>query len=398
VVANHISTLRLEMQQELESLLSWWMDFMVDEENGGFYGRRGGHNQLFPQADKGIILNTRILWTFAATANYTGNVSYQKIAERAFAYFPRFWDDEQGGVFWMLDHQGNPNKKRKQIYAQAFAIYALAEFHTLTENPKALRLAQELFQLIEKHSRDAERGGYLEALGPNWEPIEDLRLSEKDANEAKTMNTHLHLMEAYSKLYRITQNKAVGKALKDLIQLFLERFIDPQTGHLQLFFDENWEPRSGSISFGHDIECSWLLMEAIELVEDKHLHERGEKTAFFMADATFQNGLDWDKALINEKQENGQLDREKVWWPQAEAVIGFWNAWQLSGDLRYQKAAFQVWHFIKSFLRDKSQGEWFWSVDEKHIPNLSEDRAGPWKGPYHNVRMCLEILQRTENH
>jgi len=387
--------LKRELKAELESLLSWWMFHMADLENGGFYGRMDGRGKRFPKANKSIILNTRILWTFAAAARLTKKPAYKKMADRAFRYISTcFLDSVEDGVFWMLDFRGNPIQTKKQIYAQAFAIYAFAEYYLLTKNKTALNHAKGLFQLIEKHSSDKKRGGYFEAFSSNWQGLEDLRLSEKDQNAAKTMNTHLHILEAYTMLFKAKSDRDTRVALERLIECFLEKFIDKQTGHLKLFFDENWNPKSDSISFGHDIECSWLLVEAAGVLGEKKLEERVVQTALKMADVTLREGLDRDGGLFNEASPGGIVDTDKHWWPQAEAVVGFWNAWQLSKEVKFQQAAMRSWVFIEDFLRDENHGEWHWRVNRHGKPILSEDKAGPWKAPYHNGRMCLEMVKR----
>ncbi len=387
-----------EFQAELEAILSWWQLRMVDTDNGGFYGRIDGYNQLHPEAEKSIILNSRILWTFAAAARHTHDFGHKKMAERAFQYLLKhFVDPLEGGVFWMLNYRGEPVNTKKQIYAQAFTIYALSEYYLFTQNQQALETALEIFWLIEKYSFDKHTHGYLEAFSREWQDLADLRLSEKDANAAKTMNTHLHVLEAYTNLYRASPTEAVRLALKKLIECFLERLISPKTHHLHLFFDENWALQPSRISYGHDIECSWLLWEAAEVLEDKSLQKLVEPITVGMARVAFEEGLDTNNGLNNETSPNGDKDRDKHWWPQAEAVVGFYNAWQLSGETCYQKLALDCWGFIKKYLKDKSGGEWHWRVDSAEQPVLNEDKAGPWKAPYHNGRMCLEMIRRLQS-
>ncbi len=386
-----------EIEAELAELLTWWQDHMIDAKKGGFRGRIDGWGRAIPDADKAVILNTRILWTFSAAASDTGEERYRKTAERSWAYLvDHFIDDVHGGVFWLLDANGRVIQSKKQVYAQAFAIYAFVEYHLLTGNPQALLFAQDIFSLIERYSFDPVHGGYLEAFDRAWQPLDDQRLSDKDANEAKTMNTHLHLLEAYTNLYRVGQQPEVKEKLMALIHLFLEKFIDPTSGHLHLFFDEQWQLKSDIISYGHDIECSWLLVEAAALLSDRDLRDRVHQVARQMAASTLEMGLDKDGALHNERMEN-HLDTDKHWWPQAEAVIGFWNAWELTGQALFQRAAYECWAFIKGHLKDEECGEWHWRTDRDGKPILAEDKAGPWKAPYHNVRMCLQILDRIRN-
>jgi len=401
-LAYHIDTtvdvkqFKSEVREELIRLLDWWTHEMSDPDHGGFYGRRDSSGLLDPKADKAIILNSRILWSFSAAGNLMPTEAYPQMADRAFVYICRHFIDEQaGGVYWMLDYTGKVVEARKQVYAQAFTIYAFAEYYDYTKNAQALAAALGLFELLEKYSLDASKEGYLEAFNRNWKPIADLRLSDKDANEAKTMNTHLHVLEAYTHLFRVSKNEGVGLALKRLVQCFLDRFVDPASGHLHLFFDENWNLKSDVVSYGHDIEASWLLMEAAELLADPSLLQAAEFFALRLAQATLVEGLDETGGIFNEMHKDGTLDDDKHWWPQAEAVIGFWNAWQLSGEEAYQKAAWQTWAFIKQSIMDEEQGEWHWGRTADHQLMLEEDKAGPWKAPYHNSRMCIEIIKRT---
>lgn len=387
--------LKNEFEQELQNILHWWSTHMVDEKNGGFYGRIDGRGNLHPEAAKGAILNTRLLWTYAATANATGNIEYRRLADRAYNYFcEHFWDDLEGGVFWSVDFWGNPVETQKQIYAQAFAIYALSEYFDLAQKGKALEQATELFWLIEKYSRDQIQNGYLTAFARDWSPVDDIRLSEKDANEAKIMNTHLHVLEAYTSFYRIYPFTALQEALQNSIHLFLDHFYIPENGSMHIYFDENWVPKGHDISFGHNIEASWLLWEAAEVLGDKNLLARARPVCQHMAQAVQQKAVDEDGAILYEADPNGLKDTDKHWWPQAEGVIGFWNAWQLTGEEKFAEAALNCWGFIKEKLLDKEQGEWHWRTDRCGIPILTEDKAGPWKAPYHNSRMCLEMLKR----
>lgn len=396
-LAQRLNNWREKLGRELEQILHFWSSQMVDNVEEGFYGRVDGEGQLYPQAEKGIILNSRILWTFAATARQTKNADYALLAVRAYQYLLRyFWDDKYGGVYWMLDHRGNPVNTRKQVYAQAFAIYAFSEHYRLGKEQACLEKAKQLFNLLERHSRDQERGGYFEAFARDWTPIEDLRLSEKDANEAKTMNTHLHILEAYSNLYRVAPFPELELALRHLIRMFLDHFIDRATGHLRLFFDENWWLKSHTVSFGHDIECSWLLHEAAEVLGDEELLEEVTEASLQMAEVTVQKGLDGAGALMNEAEPDGHLDTDRHWWHQAEAMVGFFNAYQLTGKEQWIQHALNTWAFIQRYLKDSASGEWHWRVDDEGRVCREEDLAGPWKAPYHNGRACMELIRRIE--
>lgn len=391
-----LSQLALSARQELTGILDWWLQKMPDHEHGGFYGRIDGEGNLHPTADKSVILNARILWTFSAAARQTGRSAYKDIADRAYRYLlDYFWDPANGGVYWMLDYKGQPSQDKKQVYAQSFALYALSEYYQLTNNPAVLEKALTLFELMERYSLDKMRLGYFEAFSRDWQLIADLRLSDKDANEAKTMNTHLHVLEAYTNLYRVAPTKQVETALKGLIVLFLDKFIDPQTAHLRLFFDENWNLKSDEISFGHDIEASWLLCEAARVLGKTSLIKKTNNAAVYIASATLREGIDTrDGGLFyTATPHQGITNPNKDWWPQAEAVLGFLNAWKIDGAPHFLEAAQRSWAFIEQNLLDAEHGEWFWALAPDGRPDTWNDKAGPWKCPYHNGRACMEIMQ-----
>lgn len=392
-----IDTTRLkgEFHQELYNILDWWSSHTVDEKNGGFFGRIDGYGKLYPKADKGAILNARLLWTFSAAARSTGKAILFQLANRAYNYFnEHFWDGLEGGVFWSVDFQGNPADTQKQAYAQAFAIYALTEYYSLTKKREALDKVEEIFWLIEKYSFDQEKNGYLSAFGRDWSHIDDIRLSEKDANEAKIMNTHLHILEAYTNFYRVHPSAALRDSLNNIINLFLTRFYNPGNGSIHIYFDEDWTPKGHDISFGHNIEASWLLWEAAKVLANKNSLSQVRPVSIHLAESVLKSAVDEDGGLLYEASANGLKDTDKHWWPQAEAIVGFWNAWQLTGEEKYTNAAIHCWSFITTKLVDMEQGEWHWRTDRTGAPILSEDKAGPWKAPYHNSRMCLEMLKR----
>ncbi len=377
------------------NILPYWQKKMIDEEHGGFYGQIDGNDNIVAKADKGVILNTRILWTFSSAYLNTKDPVYQQTADRAYEYLKtHFIDEENGGVYWMLNHEGNPKETKKQVYAQAFAIYALAEYYKITEDKDVLMLAIELYNLLEEYSLDKEFGGYLEAFDKDWNLLEDLRLSDKDQNEAKTMNTHLHVLEAYTNLFRVWQDEKFEASLASLIELFMEKFVR-HDGHFHLFFDEKWNLKSEDFSYGHDIEGGWLLHEATEVLGNETLRKRAEAFAINMTNAALE-GLDSDGGLMNEGNAAGVHDRTKHWWPQAEALVGLVNAYQITEDEKFLETARQVWNFIQVKIIDHVNGEWHWMVDADGVVSTDEDKAGPWKCPYHNGRAMMELMQRLK--
>lgn len=389
------NTLKQELKRELTgNILPFWLDNAIDHAGGGFLGHINFHGTPVPEANKGSILNARIMWTFAASYREFEDPAYLWAADRAFCYFmDNFVDGKYGGVYWELDYQGNPVNTKKQIYALAFAIYGLSEYYRAIGKKAALDQAIALYHDIEQYSFDRERNGYFEAFSRDWGKAEDLRLSEKDQNESKTMNTHLHILEAYTNLYRVWKDSALKQQLINLVELFIEYFINSE-GHLNLFFDDEWNLRSDLISFGHDIECSWLLQEAAEVAGDNRSMEKCRELAVFIAEQN-QSGLDKDGGLYYEYfPSEDRWDRDRHWWPQAEAIVGYYNAWQLSGRKAFLDNAITTWRFIQKYLVDASAGEWYWSVDESGNPRQDEQKAGFWKCPYHNSRACLEIIKR----
>lgn len=384
-----------EFDNELKSILNYWATKTVDEKNGGFYGALDNENQIAPNAPKGAILNARILWSFAAGYNYNQDQTYLNLAERNFNYFKdHFIDQEMGGVFWSVNYLGNALDTKKQIYAISFAIYGLTEYFKAGINQQALDLAISLFNDIEKHSFDKENGGYLEALTRDWKEIGDLRLSDKDANEKKTMNTHLHILEAYTNLYKFWPDANLKSKIIHLLEMFDRHILDQNTNHLVLFFDEKWKSNYNIVSYGHDIEASWLMLEASEVIADEKLIDHFKNLAVKIANVSAE-GIDADGAMIYELAvDNGHQISERHWWVQAEALVGFLNAYQLNSDEKFINQFLAIWDFTKKHIIDHKDGEWFWGVNKDFSLMQGEDKAGFWKCPYHNSRACIEVVNR----
>ena len=391
-----INQLRNEMRSELENnILPFWMNKMEDNEEGGFYGQITGEDELKPEASKGAILNARILWTFSSAYRLLKKPEYLETATRAKRYLiDRFYDPQYGGIYWELDYKGNPLDTKKQIYAIGFAIYGLSEYARATGDEEALAYAQQLFDVIEQHSFDSEQNGYVEALTRDWQPIEDMRLSDKDENEKKTMNTHLHILEPYTNLYRVWKDERLERQLRNLIEVFITRILDPQTGHLNLFFEEDWTNKYRIYSYGHDIEASWLIHEAALVLGDPEVLKRIEPIIIRIAQAA-DEGLNPDGSMIYENfLDKQKIDRELHWWVQAENVVGHINLYQHFGNTEALDTAARCWEFIKTKLIDHEQGEWHWSLLPDGTVNRRDDKAGFWKCPYHNGRMCMEVIER----
>jgi mannobiose 2-epimerase len=397
MLKSRLVQLKQEVKEELiNNILPFWMTKMIDTKEGGFCGKMDGYGHISNDADKGCVLNARILWTFSSAYRVLMNPDYLKTAERAKEYLiNHFIDKEYGGVFWLLDHKGKMKDGKKQIYAQAFAIYGLAEYYRVTNDRTCLDIAIGLFRLIEKYSFDKKLDGYLEAFTREWGAIEDLRLSDKDANEKKTMNTHLHVLEAYTNLYRVWKDDLLKKQLRGLINIFTDKMVNTRTYSLNMFFDEEWNDKTDLVSYGHNIESSWLIYEAALVLGEESIIRKTKEICVKIAEAS-KEGLMTDGSMIYEKFfKTGHIDTDRHWWVQAETVLGFLNAYSLSGKEEYLDLSLAAWKFISDHLIDRQNGEWYWSIDKNMQPNLKEDKAGFWKCPYHDSRMCLEIIERN---
>ncbi len=383
-----------ELTNELKEILAFWMENTIDEVNGGFIGEISGVGEKHPEAEKGAVLNARLLWTFSAAYNFNKDPKYLKMADRAYRFLiDHFWDKENGGVFWSLDSKGIVNNSRKQAYAQGFAIYGLSEYHKASANVDSLKYAQELYQLIEKYYLDSKDGGYIEALANDWTVMDDMRLSPKDANEPKSMNTHLHIIEPYANLYRVWPDAGLKKSIQHLLDVFYNRIINQETSHFELFFDYDWTVKSSIVSYGHDIEGAWLLTEAAEVIEDEEWLQQMREVAIRMVDVTLEQGADKDGSVFYEK-EGSHLDSDKHWWPQAEAMVGLLEAYHISKQELYLDAFSKVWYFVLNQLKDKTNGEWFWKVSIEGEAGTDMPKVGFWKCPYHNSRALIEAVTR----
>ena len=379
------------LDTECHKIADWWMTHSVDQLHGGFFGEIDAKANPVIAANKGIILNTRILWFFSEAAFTYEKAEYRQIAKRAFDYLVTFFDDKQhGGVLWELDYQGKCLSGKKQTYAQAFAIYALSAYYRLTGDESALDKALAYFELLEQHAIDQEYGGYFEAFSQDWQPLDDMRLSDKDLNFPKSMNTHLHVIEAYTSLYQICQKSQVGKALESLLTVFEQHIILKPSMHLSLFQSVDWQDCSPAFSYGHDIECSWLLWEAVKVLNQPALSHKFKAVVLGMAEVCLNQAIGHHGQICDQFTFADQLTHsDSFWWVQAEALVGFLHAYQLGGDEKFKQAAENVWQFIQQQHIDHEYGEWFWlalcdqdAVDDNY-------KVGFWKGPYHNGRTMM---------
>ncbi len=397
--------LRREVLDTVENnILRFWLDNMVDYDYGGYYGQMTGTGTLVPTANKGCILNARILWTFSAAYRVLHKAEYLVAATRARDYIiDHFIDKDYGGAYWAVDYQGTPIDTKKQFYALGFVLYGMSEYARATGDSTALTTAIDLFHTIEQHAKDPIHNGYIEAMSRDWQPLSDMRLSELDENFPKSQNTHLHIIEPYANLYRcLTEQQhsgdivlEVAAALRNLINIFCDKILNGETHHLDLFFHMDWTRAAGQLeSYGHDIECSWLLHEAALVLHDATLLATVEPIVKLVAQAS-EKGLNSDGSMTHEANvTTGYVDRHRHWWVQAEAIVGFYNLYQHFDDTRAYAIALRLWDYVKDNIIDYDRGEWYWSCDEHGQRNTTDDHAGFWKCPYHNSRMCLELIER----
>lgn len=392
--------LKQELGRQLEveltgNILPVWMKYLPDRARGGFYGAMTNSWQIRDDVPRSAILCARILWTFSAAFRRFAMPSYREIADWAYAYLIGvFGDDEYGGVYWSVDKDGAPVMAHKHHYAQAFAIYGLSEYYRATRQAESLAVAQELFDLLEAHAFDSTHGGYIEGSRRDWRALDDMRLSEREINCRKSMNTLLHILEAYTNLLRAWQDASLMEQHRGLLQVFAAHVIDPETGHLRLFFDDDWRSLKRADSYGHDIEASWLLWEAAACHDDPALHAQIRELALRLAEAVHREGRDADGSVFYEGNPEGLLDDGKAWWVQAEAMVGFYNAYQLSGRAHFAEAAWDCWDYIQQKVVDRTHGGWYKQLDRAGNPDFEHFKAGPWDCPYHHSRACLEMMTR----
>ena len=383
-----------EIKEHLvNDLIPFWQG-LKDEENGGFYGYLSYDLKLDKKAVKGCILNSRILWFFSNAYMVLGDPSLLESAAYAYQFLKEHCvDDEFGGVFWSLTYDGKPEDTTKHTYNQAFSIYALASYYDASKNPEALEIAWKLYDLVESKCKDEY--GYLEAFTRSFEPEENDKLSENGVIAEKTMNTLLHVFEAYTELYRVTKEEKVAKQIRFMMDIIKDKVFNKEIGRQEVFFDRTWNTLIDLYSYGHDIETAWLVDRGLEVLDDEAYTNMLSPITKIITENIYNRAY-IDHSLVNES-ENGVVDTTRVWWVQAEAVVGFLNGYQKQGDKKFLDASVDIWNYIKKYFIDKRNGsEWFWSVKEDHTPD-EKPIVEPWKCSYHNGRMCFEVLRRMKD-
>ena len=381
----------LEVRENLTSgILPYWLG--LKDPKGGFYGEVSSDGKVLYDAPRGVILNARIIWSFAAAYQALHETSYLVAAVHARDYFlEHFCDHKYGGVYWSVDKDGERLDTKKQLYAQGFAIYGLSELYKVTKDDEVLKNAINLYKVVETYFADRENGGYIEALARDFSPLEDMSLSAHDINADKTMNSHLHILEAYANLYQVWPEEELKGAVERLLDIIGTKVMAAD-GHLQLYFRKDWSVMPGGVSYGHDIETSWLALECAFALKDLDIVNRVRPWALAMGKAG-NEGLLPDGSLRYEKLLDGTFDDSRQWWVQAESVVGNLWLWKYHSDPQGADRALAAWKFIKEHLVDAAAGEWWWAMLPDGKPDLSQPKAGFWKCPYHNTRMCLQVLR-----
>ncbi|SHM01696.1 mannobiose 2-epimerase [Anaerosporobacter mobilis DSM 15930] len=375
-----------------DKILPFWEN-LKDDTYGGFYGWLDFELNLDKKAVKGCILNSRILWFFSNAYLTLKDTELLPYAKHAYEFLKKYCiDKEYGGVYWSLNYDGTVFDSTKHTYNQAFAIYALASYYDATKEEEALKIAYDLYRIIESNCTDEV--GYLEAFTYDFKPEDNDKLSENGVIAEKTMNTLLHVFEAYTELYRVTKDEQVAKKLYFIMDVFEKQVFNEELRRQEVFFDKNMNSILDLHSYGHDIETAWLIDRGCEVLNDAELTKRMHRITSILEDEIYKVAY-VDHSLLNEC-EKGNVNRMRVWWVQAEAVVGFFNAYEKSNDERYKEAAKDILEYIKTKLEDQREGsEWYWQLDDNHLPDTSKPIVEPWKCPYHNGRMCFEIIRRN---
>ncbi len=384
-----------------KKILPFW-EKLTDWDRGGFYGYVDRNLDVKTEAYKGCILNSRVLWTFATAARVLGNPEYLRYARHAFDFMARFEDGEKGGVYWSVTAEGEPLDRTKHTYCQAFAIYGLAAYmRAVGEADPRYALARErafrLFDVIEGPCSD--EGGYGEAFEPDFVPVGNEKLSdnpklmERGEVASRTMNTLLHVLEAYAEFYRAVPDERIRQAGVACLERFLHVMYNAPARRLEVFYDRDYRSLLDMQSYGHDIEGSWLMWDAVEAMIPENERAPYRAMCLNLAEATCARAFT-DHGMENEIVE-GEVEHTRVWWVQAETMLGFDNAYDLSGDPVWKDRVQKQWQYVQDVIVDPREGsEWYWSTDENGVPT-DKPIVEEWKCPYHNGRMCLRLIEKA---
>lgn len=378
-----------------ENIIPFWND-CVDDINGGFCGFMGHNMQKNMESDKGVILHSRILWFYSSAYMLLKDKELLAKADHAYDFLKKYcFDSKNGGVYWAVTCDGQPSDDTKHTYNQAFAIYALSAYYEASNREEVLDRAYELYHLIEEKCRDNE--GYLEAFDRTFQPASNEKLSENGVMATRTMNTLLHVMEAYTELYRVDGRADIRDSLHEILDIFCTKIYNDEKGICEVFFDKDYNTLIDLESYGHDIEAAWLVDRAGQVLNEPEWSKRLESVVEGLARMAYEHAYDSVAGCFYNERENDKVDKQRIWWVQAEAVVGFCNAWERKPDCQeYLQAAEAIWGFILNTQVDRRSGEWFESVKEDGSVDESQGLVHAWKCPYHNGRMCIEMIRRLE--
>ncbi|WP_295218598.1 AGE family epimerase/isomerase [Ruminococcus sp.] len=376
-----------------KNLIPFW-NKLKDEENGGFYGYVGSDGKPDARSVKGVILNSRILWFYSTAYQLLKKPELLEMADHAYKFLTDFcFDSQYGGVYWSVNYDGTVCDDTKHTYNQSFAIYALSAYYQASRKKDALNMTYVLYRVIEEKCRD--ENGYLEAFRRDFTPSSNEKLSENGVLAERTMNTLLHVLEAYSELYKADTFYAVGDSIRWILKLFQKKVYNPEKKICEVFFDSDYHSLIDLESYGHDIETAWLIDHGCSVLDDAAYKKEMLPITNGLAEAAYRNAFDKTQHGLNNEREGNKIDSRKIWWVQAESVVGFYNAYQKQPQKKeYLQAAEEIWEFIRSSVVDPDSGEWIECVPADNKPDPKQALVHPWKCPYHNGRMCMEMIQR----
>ncbi|MCL2388708.1 MAG: AGE family epimerase/isomerase [Defluviitaleaceae bacterium] len=393
------STLLTWAKADLEgNLMKWWAENTVDEKHGGFYGAINADNTPDETADKFIVLNARLVWTYSACYDATKNEKYKKLAQRAYEYVAtHFYDKKYGGFYTWVNYRGEPVAEHKFTYGNAFAIYGLVEYARVFNCNEAKMMAQETAKLLDANMWDIQYGGYYEMASREWQYTPNVNLLTADTRVQKTMNTHLHMVEAYTNLLRIDNSKALRSKVRELLYLILNKIVNRDNWHFYLFQTRDWAPTTPDLTLGHDIEGSWLLYETAEALGESEALADTRKVAVNMARAAYDDGIAESGAMHTEYHlHERRFSANFSWWEQCEAVVGFLNAWQLTKEDKFLDAALAALEYVDKHFIDRTLGGWYAWVNNDGTPMSRLSKADGYTCPYHNARMSIEVMRRLQ--
>ena len=382
-----LTSMKQQLLDELGHVLHIWEDRSWDAQRR-IWRTMGCDNRPLASGRRSGVLISRVLWACSAAKNLTGDAHYAQLAQTAYEDLcANYLDKEFGGVYNDLNADGSVLDDRKVSYNQSYAIYALSEYYRATGCEEALAKAMDIYALIEHSAWDAVRGGYHTVCDRVWRVQPD----------SFTMDTHLHLMEAYTNLHKAKADPAVARSLRQCVEALRSRFLRP-SGALYQNLQLTWEPTADtSDRFGDEGECVWMMAEAAAQLGDEAYTAQVMEAVRAMADNIVAVGYDKDHGGVYDRlNADGSMSTDKLWWEESEAATGLLYAYALFGEERFARGALGIWDFMRTYFLN-ADDEWNWKTraDGSFIPIT--DPASPLKCPYHSARiavLCVPVLER----